>query len=89
MVRRGKCFVKVAKILGLPYPVAQSVVVAGGVSANKVLRETLPEAYFPTPSLSGDNGAMVGAAAYYEIMSGVKPTDPYALNIYPRISIEK
>ncbi|MBQ6375668.1 tRNA (adenosine(37)-N6)-threonylcarbamoyltransferase complex transferase subunit TsaD [Candidatus Saccharibacteria bacterium] len=70
------------------YPEVQSVVVAGGVSANKALREALPEAYFPAPSLSGDNGAMVAAAAYYEILSGVKPTDPYSLNIYPRISIE-
>ena len=71
------------------HPDAQSVVIAGGVSANKALREALPEAYFPTPSLSGDNGAMVAAAAYYEIISGVEPTDPYSLNIYPRISIEK
>ena len=71
------------------YPDVQSVVVAGGVSANKALREALPEAYFPAPALSGDNGAMVGAAAYYEIQSGTKPTDPYKLNIYPRISIEK
>ena len=70
------------------YPGTQSVVVAGGVSANKALREALPEAYFPTPELSGDNGAMVAAAAYYEIQSGVKPTDPYKLNIYPRISVE-
>lgn len=71
------------------YPDVQSVVIAGGVSANKALREALPEAYFPEPSLSGDNGAMVAAAAYYEIISGVKPVDPYSLNIYPRISIEK
>ena len=70
------------------YPDVQSVVVAGGVSANKALREALPEAYFPEPRLSGDNGAMVAAAAYYEIQSGVEPTDPYKLNIYPRISIE-
>ena len=70
-------------------PDAQSVVIAGGVSANKALREALTEAYFPAPSLSGDNGAMVAAAAYYEIISGVKPTDPYSLNIYPRISIEQ
>ncbi len=71
------------------HPDVQSVVIAGGVSANKVLREALPEAYFPAPALSGDNGAMVAAAAYYEIVSGVEPTDPYSLNIYPRISIEK
>ena len=70
------------------YSDTQSVVVAGGVSANLALREALPEAFFPEPSLSGDNGAMVAAAAFYEIQAGVKPTDPYALNIYPRISIE-
>lgn len=70
------------------YPDTQSVVIAGGVSANKALRMALPEAYFPAPALSGDNGAMVAAAAYYEIISGVEPTDPYSLNIYPRVSIE-
>ncbi len=70
------------------HPDIQSVVVAGGVSANKALRAALPEAYFPEPKFSGDNGAMVAAAAYYEIQSGVDPTDPYKLNIYPRISIE-
>ena len=43
--------------------------------------------YFPAPSLSGDNGAMVAAACYYEILSGVEPTDPYTLNIYPRVNI--
>ena len=42
---------------------------------------------FPETALSGDNGAMVAAAAYYEIKAGKKPTDPYKLNIYPRISI--
>ena len=89
------------------HPEVKSVVVAGGVSANAVLRkvfETLGEtagasdgaagdagelmrAYFPAPALSGDNGAMVAAAAYFEIMSGVEPTDPYRLNIYPRVEI--
>lgn len=71
------------------HPDVRSIVVAGGVSANQELRAALPEAYFPAPSLSGDNGAMVAAAAYYEIMSGVKPIDPYKLNIYPRISVEQ
>jgi len=70
------------------YPNVQSIVIAGGVSANQSLRSALPNAYFPAPSLSGDNGAMVAAAAYYEIQSEVKPVDPYKLNIYPRISIE-
>ncbi|MBR0431022.1 tRNA (adenosine(37)-N6)-threonylcarbamoyltransferase complex transferase subunit TsaD [Candidatus Saccharibacteria bacterium] len=71
------------------HPDVKSVVVAGGVSANEVLRKALKEAYFPAPKLSGDNGAMVAAAAYYEVQSGVKSTDPYSLNIYPRVSIEK
>lgn len=70
------------------YSDVRSIVVAGGVSANLALRDALSDAYFPAPSLSGDNGAMVAAACYYEIQSGVKPTDPYSLNIYPRISIE-
>lgn len=70
------------------YPETQSIVVAGGVSANTELRKAFSNAYFPAPQLSGDNGAMVAAAAYYEIQAGVKPADPYALNIYPRISIE-
>lgn len=68
------------------YPDVKSIVFAGGVSANEALREKA-EGYFPQKSLSGDNGAMVAAAAYYEIKAGKKPTDPYKLNIYPRISI--
>ncbi|MDO4611551.1 MAG: tRNA (adenosine(37)-N6)-threonylcarbamoyltransferase complex transferase subunit TsaD [Candidatus Saccharibacteria bacterium] len=70
------------------YPETKSLVIAGGVSANKALREKLNDAFFPDPKLSGDNGAMVAAAAYYEIKAGVAETDPYKLNIYPRISIE-
>lgn len=43
--------------------------------------------YFPNLKLAGDNAAMVGAAAYFEIQAGVGPTDPYALNIAPRTPI--
>ena len=77
------------------HPEAKSIVFAGGVSANQSLREMAERslqknlsAFFPAPKFSGDNGAMVAAAAYYEIQSGVEPTDPYKLNIYPRIPIE-
>ncbi len=77
------------------HPDVKSIVFAGGVSANKKLREKAASkfsrdypVFFPEPKLSGDNGAMVGAAAFYEIQAGVKPTDPYSLNIYPRVSIE-
>lgn len=80
------------------HPEARTVVLAGGVSANKALREKalaeLSEAshgkikvYFPELQYAGDNAAMVGAAAYYEITSGVEPTDPYKLNIASRTPI--
>ena len=77
------------------HPDVKSIVFAGGVSANQALRDKAGKklfnkpVFFPEPKLSGDNGAMVAAAAYYEIKSGVEPTDPYKLNIYPRISIEE
>lgn len=74
------------------YPETKSFVVAGGVSANELLRteseKRLPNAFFPERKFSGDNGAMVAAAAYFEIKSGVEPTDPYKLNIMPRSEIK-
>lgn len=84
------------------HPEARSAVFAGGVSANQVLRQKAlhglknglrrhfgndVEVYFPQAKFSGDNAAMVGAAAYYEIISGAKPVDPYRLNILPRTPI--
>lgn len=50
------------------------LVVAGGVAANSALRKGLSEAaeekgirlYIPDPILCTDNGAMIGAAAYYK-----------------------
>ena len=80
------------KLAQKQYPDAKSIVFAGGVSANTYLREVAKNAFntpvlFPEPKFSGDNGAMVAAAAYFEIESGVKPTEPYKLNIYPRIEI--
>ena len=72
-------------------PETKSFVVAGGVSANELLREESAKrfnnVFFPERKVSGDNGAMVAAAAYFEIESGVEPTDPYALNIMPRSEI--
>lgn len=70
----------------IEYP-AKSIVLAGGVSANAELRNALKNAYFPEVRFSGDNGAMVAAACYFEIQDGKQPTDPYQLNIYPRITI--
>ena len=53
--------------------IVNTLLVAGGVSANKRLRkkfEELPEnikIYFPKMEYCTDNGAMIGAAAYYKL----------------------
>ncbi len=70
------------------------LVIAGGVSANSLLRSTLKNEcdklgykfYMPDKSLCGDNAAMVGSQGYYEFLSGnVAGTD---LNAYATMSIE-
>lgn len=56
----------------------KKLVLAGGVSANSLLRRRISEecekrgwsCYYPQLSLCGDNGAMVGAQGYYEYLSG-------------------
>lgn len=56
----------------------KKLVLAGGVSANSVLRARMEETakmhnwelYLPDLSLCGDNGAMVGAQGYFEFISG-------------------
>lgn len=55
-----------------------NIVIAGGVSANSLLRRRLKEEAFkfnlnlsmPQISLSGDNAAMVASQAYYEYLNG-------------------
>lgn len=84
------------------YPAATCAIIAGGASANALLREKLKNheikgqplcpalgipVYFPAKNLSGDNGAMVAAAADAEIKSGVQPANPYKVNILPRTPI--
>ncbi|MBR5233484.1 MAG: tRNA (adenosine(37)-N6)-threonylcarbamoyltransferase complex transferase subunit TsaD [Clostridia bacterium] len=64
---------KAAEITG-----QKKIVVAGGVSANSVLRRELEalcsknklELYMPELSLCGDNAAMVGSQAFYEYKAG-------------------
>lgn len=69
------------------YP-CKSIVIAGGVSANQLLREKAPKCFFPTKSLSGDNAAMVASAAFFEHNSGIQPTDPYTITLQPRSPIQ-
>ena len=46
--------------------------------------EDSPKIYFPAPHFSGDNAAMVAMACFWEIKSGVQPTDPRKLTLAPR-----
>lgn len=73
----------------------EKVVLAGGVSANSVLRREMTtlcekhgwELYAPELKYCGDNAAMVGAQGYYEFLSG--NTADLALNACASMSIEK
>ncbi len=57
---------------------AQSILVSGGVAANRALRVAFDEAgaqskrsiYFPSRALSTDNAAMIAAAAYPRFLAG-------------------
>lgn len=74
---------------------AGKLVIAGGVSANSLLRSTLSdeckkrglEFFMPEKSLCGDNAAMVGSQGYYEFISGNKADS--SLNAYATMSIEE
>lgn len=75
-------------------PEIKSLIIAGGVSANQHLKETLQstfqdsvDVFIPNPRFSTDNAAMVASAAYFSIQSGQNPTDPYDLDISPRSTI--
>ncbi len=64
------------------------LVAAGGVAANKRIRADLEKScaedgirlYLPPLSLCGDNGAMIGAQAYYEYLAGAQADS--SLNAY-------
>lgn len=71
------------------------IALAGGVSANSVLRRRFTELceehgwqlYLPELSLCGDNAAMVGAQGYYEYENGVRAD--LSLNARPTMNIEE
>lgn len=68
--------------------------VAGGVAANRHIRKCLQDAsaelgatlYLPPLNLCGDNGAMIGAQAYYEYLAG--HTADSDLNAFATRSLE-
>lgn len=73
----------------------EKIVLAGGVSANSVLRREMTalcekhgwELYAPELKYCGDNAAMVGAQGYYEFLNG--NTADLSLNACASLSIEK
>jgi N6-L-threonylcarbamoyladenine synthase len=80
--------VKALKQTGL-----KTLVVAGGVGANRMLREQLQKdchvlgakVHYPEPELCTDNGAMIAMAAAMRINAGVEMAQKnYAFNVLPR-----
>ena len=74
---------------------SNTIVIAGGVSANSLLRNSLQKLcdeknirlYMPPKELCGDNAAMVGSQGYYEFLAG--NTAGQNLNAYATKSIEE
>ena len=80
--------VKALKQTGL-----KTLVVAGGVGANRALREQLQvdcrklgaRVHYPEPDLCTDNGAMIAMAAAMRLSAGVEtPQADYAFDVLPR-----
>ena len=73
---------------------SKTIVLAGGVSANSVLRREMAalckkhhlRLFAPELSLCGDNAAMVGAQGYYEYLAGTRAD--LSLNAYATKPIE-
>ncbi|MNI96321.1 tRNA N6-adenosine threonylcarbamoyltransferase [compost metagenome] len=74
-----------------------TVVLAGGVSANRKLRELIQieakrngfKSYMPNLEYCTDNAAMIGCAAHYNYINGIQYDihDKLDLNAYPSLKI--
>ena len=73
-----------------------TLVVAGGVSANLALRQTIDEmakklninVHYPGPEFCTDNGAMIALAGHYRLLSGQR-NDHFEILVKPRWSLEE
>ena len=80
-------------IMALERTKAPTLVLAGGVAANTLLRERLTEVAekkriafsYPPPILCTDNGAMIATAGYYRYLA--KDFAPWNLNAIPGLSL--
>lgn len=72
---------------------SKKLALAGGVASNAHLREAFKEAcdrnnieiFMPSPILCTDNAAMIGTAAYYEYIKGMR--DGWDLNAVPALKL--
>ncbi len=70
----------------------KSVVIGGGVAADRELRRQLAERIpieieYPAIKLCGDNGAMIATLGCFYAMLGRPTVDPYSLEIQPNLSM--
>jgi len=73
-----------------------TLVVAGGVSANLALRQTIDEmakklninVHYPGPEFCTDNGAMIALAGHYRLLSGQR-NDHFEILVKPRWNLEE
>ena len=72
---------------------ADKIAIAGGVASNSALRENLLregekrgiKVLFPSPILCTDNAAMIGSAAYFELLKG--NVSEMSLNAKPKLRL--
>jgi N6-L-threonylcarbamoyladenine synthase len=80
------CEILVSKLTAAARSVScNTLAVCGGVAANSCLRTMLPSALYPAPEYCGDNAAMIGCQAYYELQAG--NTADSSLNAYATLEI--
>lgn len=71
----------------------KKLAIAGGVASNSTLRQAMKDAcekkeiefYYPSPIFCTDNAAMIGVAAYYEYLKGIR--HGWDLNAVPNLKL--
>lgn len=70
-----------------------TVLLAGGVAANSLLRQEIRRItgedglIVPDIKLCTDNAAMIATRGYYQAINGIEPTNPYEIDIFPNLKM--